>query len=239
MGSPMSIPLFLLIVIALFFLPLNYGQSANASSEGDPALLYALLQVVTGVIGIVAGIIFTLYLYLHDQKRQKIETLRRTYQPLLWELKDNRKELSDENNKISYTLSQDGAMKKIRYSNVYFYEESYRSTLNSGLFSYLPENAQYELASLYSRIKSHNELLSYIDELQDNIMLSSEELDREKKLFKIRERYDFILTQWESEMEKLLPSVEGHIAEARKEPIHSGRFHKFYRSFLGFYAKSE
>jgi hypothetical protein len=234
----MIITLFSVLLMALFFLPIFvrivYGQPANAPSTGDPTVLYALLQVVVGVIGIFAGIGFTLYLYKHDQKRQKIETLRRTYQALLWELRDNEKELSDENNKISYTLAQSNAMKRIRYSNVYFYEESYRSILNSGLFSYLSEDAQYELASLYSRIKGHNELLSYIDQLQDNIMLSSDEVDREKKLLEVRERYDMILTQWESEMEKLLPSVGERIRDARKEPIPS-RFHKFSSSFPKFY----
>jgi hypothetical protein len=238
----MSITLFILLIMGLlFFIPLSvdiiYGQSAQAISPEDPALLYAILQVVTGVIGIFAGILFTLYLYVYDQRRQKIETIQRSYRTVLWELKDNRKDLLDETKKISYSLRQSNTVKKIRYTNAYFYEEAYRSILNSGSFSHLSEEAQYKLAFSYSRIKSHNELLRYIDELQDRIILSSDEPDQGKKLFELRKRYDLILTYWESEIEDLVPSVIKIIDKALEEPT-LGRFHKFSNSFLRFYSRS-
>jgi hypothetical protein len=202
------------------------AQDNSESKASDLSLLYALLQTVIGVLGVIAGVGIALYVYWREQKETKLDTISRSCQAILWELADNKKALSrDEHQKISYHIGKPADEKAehnyethVLYTNAYLYDEAYRTLINSGSFSYFEPDTQYTLVSLYGRIKSHNELLTYTDQLQDRILIAgayhggqTDNIDTrwEQLLFSLRERYDLALTKWEKE-------INGFILEAEK-----------------------
>ena len=211
------------------------AQDMTQEEYNRLALFYAVLQAVIAAVAIVAGIAVTFYLYWREQKERRLEIISRSCQTILWELADNSKTLSeDKYQKISYQIAGSGTSSsgqtdenRIIYTNAYLHDEAYRSVSNTGSFGYFSSGTQYKLVSLYGRIASHNALLTYLDELQDQILIaqtqvlsgySKEESERvqekgNKILFDLRERYDITLTKWEREIRVLIPEVEKLIRE--------------------------
>jgi hypothetical protein len=207
------------------------AQDNPDNSANDLNLFYALLQSVIGAVGVVAGAGIALYLYWREQKETKLDTISRSCQTILWELADNKKALTgDKHQKISYHIAKsadENAEHKnetlVLYTNAYLHDEAYRTLINSGSFSYFDPDTQYTLVSLYGRIKSHNELLTYTDELQDRILITGAyhggdtdiiDAKGERLLFSLRERYDLALTKWEKEITGFILEAEKRISAA-------------------------
>lgn len=197
--SVLCIGLFPLMVLAV------YGQSiddnvTNADSPRDSPTGFDWLASLTEAGNFLAllGIFSTFALYFYTKQKEKRDLKKNAYKTIDWELKDIEESFS-KHQKVSY-ITQD--QKNVNYTNAHLYDEAYSSLVNSGSFVQLHANLQYALAELYARIRRRNEVLTYLDELQDDMTQNDE-----KKFFQIVERYDLILTRWEKEIKEIIPKI--------------------------------
>jgi hypothetical protein len=184
----------------------------NRSSGDQGTLLYSQLEVIGTIVSIAIAAVF----YFHQQAKQRQEAIQRSSGSILREIDENKKLLENqEYEKISYPIQDKSKNQNIvKYTNVYLDSEGYQSILHSGFFTYFSSNTQHKLTLLYGRIRSHNELITYTDHLQDLFFMnndySKESLD---KWYKQIERYDLILTKWEEEIVVLLDEVKNLIKQ--------------------------
>lgn len=137
--------------------------------------ILALITTVAAVIGIFAVKLF-------DTNRQR----RQTYEALssiLRELKENKKALTGTVHEhiVYYTEGNFEDRIQVSYTNAYLELESYESVHHSGLIAHTEIDTQQCLTMLYSRIRSRNELLTYVDRYEDLFFLTDESEDRKKR----------------------------------------------------------
>ena len=106
------------------------------------------------------------------------------------------------------TVLKGSDVKEVNYTNAYLELDAYESGLHSGFITHLSTNSQHVLTAVYSRIRSRNELITYIDRFQDLFFLSDDTKQRLDRWYKAVERYDLLLTRWEQEIIKLLEETE-------------------------------
>lgn len=98
---------------------------------------------------------------------------------------------------------------QVSYTNAYLDLDGYQSVVHSGSFTQFKAKTQHKLTLLYGRIRYRNELITYRDHFQDMFFIhddgSKVRLDR---WYKEVERYDILITKWESEIILLLNEVE-------------------------------
>ena len=193
-------------------------QEKSRSGTDQGTLLYSQLEVIGTIVSIAVAAVF----YFHQQAKQRKEAIQRSSEAILQEIKENKRLLENkEYEKINYTIQgKSNGQNIVKYTNVYLDIEGYQSILHSGFFTYFSSKTQHKLTLLYGRIRSHNELISYTDHLQDLFFMnndySKESLD---KWYQKVERYDLILTKWEEEIVILLDEVKNLIKHEQPKKI--------------------
>jgi hypothetical protein len=64
------------------------------------------------------------------------------------------------------------------YTNAYLESDAYESGLHSGFITHLSTHTQHILTSLYSRVRSRNELIVYIERFEDMFFLYDDSIQR-------------------------------------------------------------
>ncbi len=214
-----------LFVILFSFMSTIYAQS-NATSvqeldeevvnklEEVRKIIDASSQYETIQIAIAtAAIIATILLYWYQQSSSRKDAIRRACDTIIKELEENKTALTtDKHKRITYATSGGD---NVNYTNAYLDTDAYDSVLHSGLFTHFTAETRHKLSLFYSRIKSHNELLTYTSKFEDMFFLNDNSNERKQRWYLEIERYDLILTKWESEAIKLLDESEGLVKSER------------------------
>lgn len=214
----LSIQLPSLVYVESFSLTIETNKSLSSSindnypygSEQRPLVVkeeYSPILVILGVAGIIAAI----GLYFLDQKLEKRNNLLRSTETILKELKDNKYYLSsDRHEHIKYIIrdTKENKNNVVDYTNAYLEIDAYESVLTSGLLTHFSVSTQHHLILLYSRIRSRNNLITYIDKFEDHFFLNDDSVDRREKWYKKVQKYDIIITEWEKEIKYLMDKSE-------------------------------
>jgi hypothetical protein len=181
----------------------------EVSQRISETAVYQTIQIIvaTVAIAVIIGV------YWHQQSSSRKDSIRRACDTILKELEENQTALTTEKHKrITYTTSKG---EKLNYTNAFFDTDAYDSVLHSGLFTHFSADTRHKLSLFYSRIKSHNELLDYTNRYEDNFFLNDDSEERKQRWQQEIERYDLLLTKWESEAIKLLDEVEKLVRQER------------------------
>jgi hypothetical protein len=218
-----------LVVNLISYTPYDIHAADNTSQVNQSTNLISdtgwLVQILSEkyigwwqVAVAVASIGLTVYFYFHQQKKERKEAIKRSSEAILQEMEGTNRALnSEEYEKIEYRI-QNGpkGQCEVKYTNVYLDNEAYESVLYSGFFTFFSANTQHKLTLLYGRIKSHNELISYVDHFQDLYFMNHDNTkENVDKWYQNVQRYDILLTKWEEEMTQLLEEVKGLIESER------------------------
>jgi hypothetical protein len=194
-------------------------------TDKNPIVVKETLSPTLVALG-VAAIIAAIVIYFVQQANEKRETIRRSTESILKEITDNKKAFSKIHQRVGYVIGQhEGNQKEVNYLNAYLESEAYQSIIGSGFFTHFCIDTQHTLTMLFSRIKTRNELISYLDHFEDEFFLYHENSEETlKKWYKKVEKYDRLLTEWEQEIVELLPVVERLV---RAELAKAKSFYKF------------
>jgi hypothetical protein len=140
------------------------------------------------------------------KNRRHVQEARDIIRLISNELKENKKTLvGSVHHRIMYTTETTKDNKKtINYVNAYLESDAYESILHSGLIKYLPIGTQSRLTMLYSRIRSRNKLITYMEHFEDLFFLYDDSEQRLNQWYHKIEKYDLLLTQWEADIVELL-----------------------------------
>jgi hypothetical protein len=191
----------------------NETNNQERGSDADQ-VFWAQLGVIVAIISVILSVGLAVILYLHQQNKQRSESIRRSSEAIVQEMEATKRALnSEEYEKIQYKIQiSDGGQGTVKYTNAYLDTEAYKSVLHSGFFTFFSANTQHKLTLLYGRIQSHNELISYVDHFQDLYFMnhdnSKENVD---EWYQKVQRYDVLLTKWEEEITQLLGEVKNLI----------------------------
>ncbi len=194
----------------------NYLEIGNYNNKASESLSVKEEQTPTlvnlTVIAVIVAIAIPIIIYVLQQWIDKRDRIRRSCHAVIRELSQNKIALTDNKYKhIKYKLDKlyEDKIKYINYTNVYLESDAYQSVLNSGLFTHFSIDTQNSLTSLYARISSRNELITYVDHYEDTFFIFHNLSDNTLKTWYSKiEKYDILLTEWESEIYYWIDKVE-------------------------------
>lgn len=186
-----------------------FSQLKDISEQLGAATVFAIEQTIIALFVGVGIIVATISIYWHQQSSDKKNTTRHATDGLLRELKEIKYTMLSESSRTHHPTEETktGAIKiqkDVNYTNTYMATDAYDSVLFSGLLTHFTEETQYTLSKLYSRITSHNELIKYIYQLEDNFSLKQYSGDLHLKLQQTIDRYELRLTTQEIEIISLI-----------------------------------
>jgi hypothetical protein len=178
------------------------------------------------------AIIISILIYMREQSRQRIETIKRSSEAILKEIDENEHVLRGGNyEKITYTVedklleqnkTSDNQVVVVNYTNAYLDMDAYQSIVFSGSFTHFSASTQHKLTMLYSRIRSRNETITYTDHLEDMFFMHEDDSNnnisqqRKEKWFKDIRKYDLLITRYENEILQYLDEVRPLLNEEKK-----------------------
>jgi hypothetical protein len=199
-----------------------YSESSNAQNPAADELdqiQYFLGSTWLQNVLSVAAVIATVAVYWREQSKIRNETIKRSCDALLHEIEINQQTIvSDKYEHITYTLEKNPAGKQIsvNFTNAFLDIDAYQSILFSGSFTHFTVDTQYRLTMLYSRIRNHNDVLSYTDHFQDLFFLHENETKETlDKWFSSVSRYDLLITRWENEILQFFEEVKPLLQKER------------------------
>lgn len=138
-------------------------------------------------------------IFLLEEQIRRGERIRRSRRTILREVRETKDSLLEEEKRIRYyvdepKLSPITIRRRVDYRNAYVITDAFDSVLHSGLFTYFAEYIQYVLSNLYSRIKTHNTLITSMNQFEEK---------REKML-----EYQLYLTDLEIDIMRLIYESE-------------------------------
>jgi hypothetical protein len=159
------------------------------------------IEVILAALSVYLAISLPLYQQAKGERKNRKEA----YTALIREIEENKSILNDDKKyeKIKYNITKELKSKKIciEYTNAYLDIEAFQSIIYSGYFTKLDSETQHNLTHLYDRLKSHNEIIAYIDHYQDLFFIFNDNSDANmKKWYNNIERYDSLLTDLEKEI---------------------------------------
>lgn len=174
------------------------------------------------------AIIASVALYYYQENRSKKEKIERSRRAILKEVLQNKKALtSNVHDHIAYTTkTRTNGQKIVEYTNAYLEADSYNSVLYSGLLTYFSIPTLHTLTMLYSRIKSRNDLLTYMDHLEDMFFLYDDAQVRLDTWNQKIQKYDVLISSWESEIIELLNEAELLLLRERSKRIRFSYHHE-------------
>lgn len=167
------------------------------------------LEVILAALSVYLAISLPLY----QQAKGESKNRKEAYAALIREIEENKSILEDNKKyeKIKYDLNSEIKSKNIsiEYTNAYLDIEAFQSIIYSGYFTKLDSETQHNLTHLYDRIKSHNEIITYVDHYQDLFFIFNDSSDANmRKWYNNIERYDNLLTDLEKEIKIYLNQGE-------------------------------
>lgn len=175
----------------------------------------------TDIFGIVVPIVAALFLLWIQQYLEKRDRLRRSCEAILREIEEMKDSLlSEQEKQIRYHIvdlsgAPNNLRRQVDYRNIYLNTDAFESVLYSGLFTQFSVETQHNLSKLYSRVKSHNDIITQIQRLHNNFLLSSVS---EQRYQRVKNPYEQTITKMEKEMTSLAYIVQMNIrSEQRKK----------------------
>lgn len=166
-------------------------------------------------IALFTGVALPIGLLIYQSIRSKRTLVNRNSESLIKEIESNEGALTGKQGYdiVNYT-GLDDKKSPIKYTNAFLDYDSYENLINSGQFSYFVPDTQFSLRELYTRIKDHDRTMKYIDELEDKFKLEFPNDDT--KFYQAVVKYEVVLTIWESEILKLIPSTKTKLENEKK-----------------------
>lgn len=187
------------------------GEIKGSIEEGT---FFSWVQLIVAIFAIAGPVVLTVYLYRHGESREKNDIMRRACEAILRELQENEEALTTKRHKrIEYPIGKQSAApvnsarsyeEGVSYTNAYLNIDAFDSILHSGIFTHFGIETQHTLSELYSRVRNHNEMITYTNEFEDRFFSDGDSDEKRKRWQKEVERYEIILTKWEYEILPLL-----------------------------------
>lgn len=177
-------------------LSVSYSVSPTQFSEN----WNTFLVVMPGFL----GVIVPLAIYILKQNKERKDLLIRATTSVSREIAGNEAALRGD--KEYQVIKYDTTGKEpqhVRYTNAFLDDDAYNSVVASGQFNHLLVDTQDVLRELYTRIKDHNQIIRYTNELEDKLSFANE-----NKHSDVLTRYDLILTRLENEIMLLLEKAK-------------------------------
>ena len=209
-----------------------YSLLSENKSNSTPELLEIPVRealtptlIYLTIVAIVVGIAVPLVIYIIQQWSEKRGRISRSCDAIIKEIRQNKLVTTGTKyDRIKYRVydQSHNLIAEVDYVNAFLETDAYQSVLNSGLFTHFCVDTQNSLTSLYARIKSRNELITYMDKYEDLFFLynaaTGQSLDR---WYASIEKYDVLMTDWEKEILEWVDEVEDLLIKEKPKTIGS------------------
>jgi hypothetical protein len=160
-------------------------------------------DVILTLLGISVPVTVAIFLFWLEQHTRRRNTIRRSCDTIMRELKETREALQNEERRIHRYFFKDSSLsnatpiQEIDYRNIIMITDAYNSILDSAFFTEFSSDTQHILSALYNRIKIHNRLVISISQFTE----------RTQKMLE----YELYLTEIESDITSLIFHSEGRV----------------------------
>jgi hypothetical protein len=192
--------------------PLGGQNDSNATivqelAEIKPIIDTSISISIPDILSIVIPVIAAIFLFWLQQRLERRDQMRRSSDAVLKEIEETRDALvSEQEKRIRYNIvklseSKNNIKGHVDYRNIYLNTDAYDSILHSGLFTNFSVETQHTLSKLYSRIRSHDDLITYLQHFRDAFLINNVTTeDKEKRWKGESQPYELTLTEWEKEI---------------------------------------